>query len=89
MCVFIAGKRRTGTKEGKARRSEVCGGISGKRVREQRERTMTLSQMPCVIFASVLAEQGATRTISAQRRSCRDGQDLAHATGRGRAHLDM
>lgn len=29
-----------------------------------------LSQIPAVILASVLAEQGATRTMSAHRRSC-------------------
>jgi hypothetical protein len=31
--------------------------------------TAKLSHTPCAIFDSVLAEQGATRTMSAQRRS--------------------
>lgn len=79
MCVFMAGKRRTGTKVGRARRREVCAArvkVSFERRWRRRESRFTrmLSQMPWVILASVLAEQGATRTMSAHRRSCEEDQ---------------
>lgn len=70
-----------GAEEGGLR---VCqgGGEGGmvRRVRKQEggeggQRTRMLSQMPWVILARVLAEQGATRTTSAHRRSwCSSGE---------------
>jgi len=45
---------------------------------EEGQRTRMLSQMPWVILARVLAEQGATRTTSAHRRSwCSAGEASA------------
>lgn len=58
-----------GAKEGsleRAGRQRSAGGLEG----GERERTRMLSQIPCVILARVLAEQGAMRMMSAQRRSC-------------------
>jgi len=51
--VFIAGKTNVGVEGERARRREVT----------------VLSQIPEAILASVLAEQGAIRTVSAHRRS--------------------
>lgn len=39
---------------------------------ERKRHTSMLSQIPCVSLASVLTEQGATRTTSAHRRSCKE-----------------
>ena len=66
MNVFMAGNRYVGVEGERARRSEVA----------------RLSQMPPAILARVLAEQGAIKTTSAHRRSCRAGQG-GRMTGKG------
>ena len=73
MSVFMAGKRYVGVDGSKARRTEVLVRISLEyEVRAKMRILLTgrLSHIPPAIFAKVFAEQGATRTISAQRRSC-------------------
>ena len=52
--------------EGMIRRSVTRTGEEGG---WEKERTITLSQIPCVSFARVLAEQGAMRTRSAHLRN--------------------
>lgn len=72
MSVFIAGNTYVGVVGASARSRDVCWSESHySKASEDAERDATarLSQMPPAILASVFAEQGATRTTSAQRRS--------------------
>lgn len=81
---------REGSKEGGLRGR---GSVLGYEVStEDEQRTRILSQMPWVSLARVLAEQGATSTMSAHRRSCSTaGRDQPQLVRRLtlRAHLDM
>jgi hypothetical protein len=70
MSVFIAGKINVGVVGASALNSDVYSNSQWYKTRSKpKMHTAKLSHVPCAILESVLAEHGATSTISAHLRS--------------------